>query len=93
MEKPDADGGKIGAGVYLWAHPDNAVAEPVLITKIAWGCKSLRTDFRPPSAGPHVPSKTERMSNKFESIEEREKKIAATGRYYWLMIEHPFWPW
>lgn len=52
----------VGYSVYGDAHhfgPElafghvvgDALAEPVLLIKTAWGGKSLRTDFRPPSAG------------------------------------------
>ena len=87
-QKPDADGGKIGPEFTFGLAMDKALAEPVLIIKTAWGGKSLHTDFRPPSAGPYVPSAVEVKAGKFATPEEREKKIAATGRYYRLMIEH-----
>jgi hypothetical protein len=87
-QKPDTDGGKIGPEFTFGLTMDKALAEPVLIIKTAWGGKSLHTDFRPPSAGPYVPSAVEVKNKKFETQEEREKKIAATGRYYRLMIDH-----
>lgn len=45
--KPDRIGPELGFG---WVMGD-AVAEPVLLIKCAWGGKSLAVDFRPPSAG------------------------------------------
>lgn len=78
-------GPKIGPeftfGIYMQKH----VGEPVLIIKTAWGGKSLNTDFRPPSAGPY--EWNERISAKIDE-EKREKKAAATGHYYRLMLEH-----
>jgi hypothetical protein len=87
-QKPESDGGKIGPEFTFGLTMDKALAEPVLIIKTAWGGKSLHTDFRPPSAGPYVPSAADVKNKKFESVEDREKKTAATGRYYRLMIEH-----
>ena len=45
--KPDRIGPELGFG---WVMGE-AVAEPVLLIKCAWGGKSLAVDFRPPSAG------------------------------------------
>ena len=45
--KPDRIGPELGFG---WVMGD-ALAEPVLLIKCAWGGKSLAVDFRPPSAG------------------------------------------
>ena len=87
-QKPDADGGKIGPEFTFGLTMDKAFQEPVLLIKTAWGGKSLHTDFRPPSAGPYVPSESDIKNKKFETEEQREKKIAATGRFYRLMIEH-----
>jgi len=60
----------------------DALAEPVLIIKAAWGGKDLAVDFRPPSAG----KVTCRVG------EKRQAKIAAepdlVGHYYRLMLQH-----
>ena len=45
--KPDRIGPELGFG---WVMGD-ALEEPVLLVKCAWGGKSLAIDFRPPSAG------------------------------------------
>ena len=58
-QKPDKDGGKIGPEFTFGLTMDAALEEPVLIIKTAWGGKSLHTDFRPPSAGPYVPTAEE----------------------------------
>ncbi len=85
--KPDKDGGKIGPEFTFGLTMDAALEEPVLIIKTAWGGKSLHTDFRPPSAGPYVPSAEERK--KWAEKPEKEKeRAAATGVYYRLMVEH-----
>ena len=49
---PTKDGGKIGPEFTFGLALDDALKQPVLIIKTAWGGKSLNTDFRPPSAGP-----------------------------------------
>jgi Carbohydrate esterase, sialic acid-specific acetylesterase len=46
--KKETIGPELGFG---WIMGD-AIAEPVLLIKCAWGGKSLAVDFRPPSAGP-----------------------------------------
>lgn len=86
-QKPDKDGGKIGPEFTFGLTMDTALAEPVLIIKTAWGGKSLHTDFRPPSAGPYVP--TAEDLKRWAGKPEKEKEVAAaTGVYYRLMIEH-----
>jgi hypothetical protein len=86
-EKPDKYGGKIGPEFTFGLTMDAALKEPVLIIKTAWGGKSLHTDFRPPSAGPYLPSAAERK--KWADQPEKEaERAAATGVYYRLMVEH-----
>lgn len=87
-QKPDVDGGKIGPEFTFGLTLDKALSEPVLIIKTAWGGKSLHTDFRPPSAGTYVPSAAELKAGKYATQEERDKKTAATGHYYRLMVDH-----
>jgi len=86
-EKPDQDGGKIGPEFTFGLTMDAALDEPVLLIKTAWGGKSLHTDFRPPSAGPYVPT-AEELKKWAEKPEEEKKRAAATGVYYRLMVEH-----
>ena len=85
------DDGKIGPEFTFGLAMDEALKEPVLIVKTAWGGKSLHTDFRPPGAGPYAFSEahleTLRKRGK-EAEAERAAKVAETGRYYRLMIEH-----
>ncbi len=84
---PAEDGGKIGPEFTFGLTMDKALQEPVLIIKTAWGGKSLNTDFRPPSAGPYVPTEVE--VKKWEAKPEQQKeRIAATGVYYRKMVEH-----
>lgn len=86
-QTPAEDGGKIGPEFTFGLTMDEAFQEPVLIIKTAWGGKSLHTDFRPPSAGPYVPSAVE--LKKWEANPGSAKeKAEATGVYYRLMIEH-----
>ncbi len=95
-EKPDQDGGKIGPEFTFGLTLDQALDEPILIIKTAWGGKSLHTDFRPPSAGPYELNSYQRKvyyGPKGHGIPEdmdqwlTEKK-QATGHYYRLMLEH-----
>ncbi|MCX6873258.1 MAG: hypothetical protein NTW21_05540 [Verrucomicrobia bacterium] len=67
-------------GIYI----EKQLNEPVLLIKTAWGGKSLNTDFRSPSAGPF--QWNEQTADKV-SAEAKEKKKAATGRFYREMIE------
>lgn len=77
---PAEDNGKIGPEFTFGITMDEALDEPVLIIKTAWGGKSLFYDYRPPSAGvyPRSPKDIER-SRYFESD---------SGHYYRLMIDH-----
>src|SRR6476660_3770505 len=52
-QKPDQDGGKIGPEYTFGLTMDQALPEPVLLIKTAWGGKSLNYDFRPPGGGPY----------------------------------------
>lgn len=88
---PAEDGGKIGPeftfGLHLQEHTDG----PILIIKTAWGGKSLHTDFRPPSAGAYEFGEKQ-LANFKKQGKDIEKikadKVAATGHYYRLMMEH-----
>ena len=77
---PAEDGGKIGPEFTFGITMDDALKEPVLIIKTAWGGKSLFYDFRPPSAGPY--ERTEK------DIEKHRYPEANCGRHYRLMIDH-----
>lgn len=68
-------------GVYL----QQALEEPILLIKAAWGGKSLNTDFRPPSAGPYVFNERQLETFKKQGKDVKaiqSEKIEATGRYY-----------
>ena len=84
---PTEDGGKIGPEFTFGLAMDKALKEPVLIIKTAWGGKSLNTDFRPPSAGPYVPTEPE-LKKWAEKPEQEKERAAATGVYYRKMVEH-----
>jgi hypothetical protein len=79
-QKPEEDGGKIGPEFTFGLTMDDALEEPVLVIKTAWGGKSLFHDFRPPSAGVYV-----RTAQDVEKQRHLEKD---SGKYYRLMIEH-----
>ena len=44
-------GGRVGPEIGFGKVLGDALEEPVLLLKIAWGGQSLAVDFRPPSAG------------------------------------------
>jgi hypothetical protein len=73
----DRIGPEYAFGIYM----DKAHDEPVLIIKTAWGGKSLAVDFRPPSAGPYVPSPKEMKDGNVPSKD-------VVGHYYREMIRH-----
>ncbi len=93
---PDRDGGKIGPEFTFGITMDAALDEPVLIIKVAWGGKSLHTDFRSPSAGPYQLSSFQAenyprqeghgIPRDFEQW--KVDKARETGLYYRLMIGH-----
>ncbi|MDB5295436.1 MAG: hypothetical protein JWO31_1419, partial [Phycisphaerales bacterium] len=69
---PDRVGPELGFG---WAAGD-ALEEPVLLVKCAWGGKSLAVDFRPPSSG-KVPYP---LSPKAQAALDADPAIV--GKYY-----------
>ena len=82
---------KIGPEFTFGITMEKLTDAPILIIKTAWGGKSLNTDFRSPSAGPYPFNKTqlaeiEKNGKDLPAIQA--EKAAATGVYYWLMIEH-----
>lgn len=89
-------GDKIGPEFTFGLTMDEALDEPILIIKAAWGGKSLHTDFRPPSAGPYQLSSFQRenypkqtghgIPKDFEQW--KVDKAKETGHYYRLMMEH-----
>ena len=86
-----AKGPKIGPEFTFGIYMHKALDEPILIIKTAWGGKSLHTDFRSPGAGPSEFSEQqlERFRSQKKDIAKlRSERVAATGVYYRLMIEH-----
>ena len=88
---PTEDGGMIGPEFTFGIYASKAYDGPILIIKNAWGGKSLHTDFRPPSAGPYQFSESQLDGLKKQGkdiTQVKADKVAKTGRYYKLMIEH-----
>jgi hypothetical protein len=77
---PAEDGGKIGPEFTFGIIMDEAIEEPVLIIKTAWGGKSLFYDFRPPSAG--VYPRTQ------EDIQKERRPESGSGHSYRMMLQH-----
>jgi Carbohydrate esterase, sialic acid-specific acetylesterase len=93
---PAEDGGKIGPEFTFGLTLDEALTEPVLIIKCAWGGKSLHTDFRPPSAGAYELNEYQKKlyygppghgvpKDMDQWLADKKRE---TGHYYRLMIEH-----
>ena len=85
---------KLGPELAFGVTMHESLKEPILLIKTAWGGKSLRVDFRPPSAGPvnvRPEDKVDRTNKKGEVVSAAEKIAKtheATGRFYRLMLEH-----
>lgn len=82
---------KIGPEFTFGLTMEKLTDAPILLIKTSWGGKSLNTDFRPPSAGPYDFNDTQlaQLQKQGKDIEKiKAEKIAATGVYYRLMIEH-----
>jgi hypothetical protein len=77
---PQQSGGKIGPEFTFGITMEQALEEPVLIIKTAWGGKSLFHDFRPPSAGVYKQSE--------KDIERNRHTPETSGHYYRLMVNH-----
>ena len=84
--KPGESGQKIGPELAFGITMQNAIEQPILIIKTAWGGQSLHTDFRSPSSGPY--EETEHNAKRFETEEKRRELKEKTGRRYRQMVEH-----
>ena len=65
---------KIGPELGFGHVVGNAIDEPVLLIKTAWGGKSLAVDFRPPSAGGEVGPNYKEMVTYVRSVLDNLKK-------------------
>jgi len=85
------NGPKIGPEFTFGLYMQKFTDAPILLIKTSWGGKSLNTDFRPPGAGPYVFNEAQlaNFQKQGKDIEKiQAEKVAATGVYYRLMIEH-----
>ena len=77
-----SNGGTIGPELGFGNVVGDALKEPVLLIKTAWGGKSLMKDFRPPSSGgevgPRRPGDQERRSD--QGGEERQRPHGREGQ-------------
>jgi hypothetical protein len=78
---------KIGPEFTFGITMEKLLGEPILLIKTAWGGRSLHTDFRPPSAGPYVPT-PEEAKRWAEKPERKTRTDAATGVLYREMVAH-----
>jgi hypothetical protein len=78
-----ANGSKIGPELGFGHVVGDAIAEPVLLIKTAWGGKSLAVDFRPPSAGGQVgPYYTEMVTYVKSVLDNLKKEFPKLGSDY-----------
>ncbi|MFO1438575.1 MAG: sialate O-acetylesterase [Verrucomicrobiaceae bacterium] len=85
------NGPKIGPEFTFGLYMQKFTDAPILLIKTSWGGKSLNTDFRSPGAGPYVfnDAQLANFQKQGKDIEKiKAEKVAATGVYYRLMIEH-----
>jgi len=74
---------KIGPELGFGHVVGDAIDEPVLLIKTAWGGKSLAVDFRPPSSGGQVgPFYTQMVSNVKNTLENLKKEFPKLGSEY-----------
>lgn len=82
----DTIGPELGFGVVV----GDAIREPVLLIKVAWGGKSLAEDFRPPSSGgtvgtayrelvSEVKTVLSNIHTTFAELKDREVQLAGFG--------------
>ncbi|NWK55980.1 hypothetical protein HW115_10175 [Verrucomicrobiaceae bacterium N1E253] len=86
-----ADDQKIGPELSFGIAMQKQLKEPVLLIKVAWGGKSLHTDFRPPSAGDYTfpPERIEQLKKQGKDPDEiQAKQKEAAGKYYRLTVDH-----
>lgn len=84
--KPGQPGEKVGPELAFGITMQNALDQPILIIKTAWGGQSLHTDFRSPSSGAY--EQTAANAKRFETEEKRQELREKTGRRYRQMIAH-----
>jgi alpha-galactosidase len=84
--EPSQLGEKLGPELAFGITMQEALDQPILIIKTAWGGQSLHTDYRSPSSGPY--KETESNAKRFDSAEKRQQIKDKTGRRYHQMIEH-----
>ncbi|MFO0895191.1 MAG: sialate O-acetylesterase [Phycisphaerales bacterium] len=86
-----AEGANIGPEFTFGLTMEQALQQPILIIKTAWGGRNLHTDFRPPSAGEEEISDFLRERWKERGL-DAEKEAATMrengGVYYRHMISH-----
>jgi len=86
-----ANSEKLGPELTFGIYMQQALGEPILLIKTAWGGRSLHTDFRPPSAGPFVfaDSQLEQFRKQGKNLTQiQSEKVAATGVAYREMMAH-----
>lgn len=79
-------GPEMGFGITMGKQ----LGEPILIIKVAWGGKSLKKNYRPPSAE-RLPIKMPKKSKSWSKDEletYKSEQLAKQGEYYRRMMKH-----
>ena len=63
---------KIGPELTFGIKMQEALDEPILLIKTAWGGKSLNTDFRSPSAGPYEFNENQFIAQPMSKRQDRQ---------------------
>lgn len=71
-----ADENKIGPELGFGTVVGDAIDEPVVLVKIAWGGKAIGKEFRPPSSGGEVGAEYTML------VDESKKALASIGRLF-----------
>jgi hypothetical protein len=88
---PSEPSDKIGPEYTFGLRLRESFNGPILIIKTAWGGKSLHTDFRPPSAGPHELNSQEKAAIAKRGLDLEHETAARrdrSGESYRQMMAH-----
>ena len=82
---------KIGPELGFGVRMSEALNQPIVLIKAAWGGKSLHTDFRPPGSGPYRFNETQiqQLKKQGKDVEEMQSiRSEASGVFYRQFMDH-----
>ena len=82
---------KIGPELGFGVRMSEALNQPIVLIKAAWGGKSLHTDFRPPGSGPYRFNETQiqQLKKQGKDVEEAQSiRSEASGVFYRQFMDH-----